>query len=139
MSDKKQQVLDLHNELRQTVAKSRFSHLTSLGELQEFGGKDLYATSVSYIVESSGTNGVLVTRLRDVLPDSIDLNEAIKALKDDGEIEEVGKGRSVRLVSKKKPAVPTESQPAPDEPVDGETTQAPLAQVNSERAAAVAK
>ena len=135
MSDKKQQVLDLHNELRQTLAKARLAHLISLGELKEFGGNDEYKRSVSFIVDHSGTEGVLVTRLRDVLPDSLDLNAAIETLKKDGEIEEVGKGRSIRLVSKKKPAAPAETQsPPPDEPQEGgEVTPTPAAKVSSEK------
>ena len=137
MPDKKQQVLDLHNELRQTVANCRWAHLTSLGELQEFGGKDEYKMSVSMIVDRSGAEGVLVTRLRDVLPDSVDLNAAIETLKKDGEIEEIGKGRSIRLVSKKNPAAPVGSESLPSNPEGGATPPPTAAQAKSEKEAAV--
>ena len=133
MYDKKQSVIDLHNELRQTVGNCRLAHLIAIDELQEFGGKDEYKTSVSIIVDRFGAEGVLVTRLRDVLPDSVDLNEAIKALKDENRIEEVGKGRSIRLVSKNAPAAPVGSAPLPKP--EGGPAPAPAVQAKSENEA----
>jgi hypothetical protein len=97
MKSKKELLLEAQNEQRQVVAKNRVSLLKALDELEEFGGKDDYETSLSAIVTEYGEKGISLTRVREVLPEAKPLENALQALIDAGEIEKGTNKRSPLL------------------------------------------
>lgn len=108
MPTSKELLVAAQNEQLQTVAKNRVAVLTGLAELKEFGGEDDYVASLLAIVQNY-TDGIVLTQVREVLPNSEILDKAIKTLVDKKEItnDAVGK-RKQMLKLAMKPAADAE-------------------------------
>ena len=110
--------LDLLNEAQdnqlKVVAVHRLAVLKSQDELKKFRGEDNYEIAVATIVNEY-PEGIVLTRLRDVLPDSIILDEAVKKLVEKKEITTKPSGKRSQLL---KPVAipPPETQPQPKQP-----------------------
>jgi hypothetical protein len=91
----KQLLLEARKEHAVVVAGHRISLLGALDEVDEdFGGKDDYQASLLAIVNHYGEAGVNLTKVRQVLPDSFALADAVEKLKATGKIIDEKMGRT---------------------------------------------
>ena len=110
MPTNKELLFAAQNEQLQAVAKNRVAVLTGLAELEEFGGEDNYVASVSAIVNAY-PEGIMLTKLREVLPNYVVLEKAIKKLADDKEIDTEAVGKRGQLLKPlKKESAPPRSE-----------------------------
>ncbi len=127
MTDNSKSPIDLlieaQNNQLQVVAGHRLAVLKSQDDLKKFRGEDDYQIAVSTIVKEY-PEGIVLTRLREVLPDSVILDEAVKKLAEKKEITTESYGKRTQLLKPlKKPA----DQPAKErvESVDTNPTGDP--------------
>lgn len=84
------------NQLK-VVASHRLGVLKSQDELKKFRGEDDYQIAVATIANEY-PDGIVITRLREVLPDSVTLDEAIKKLVEKKEIASEPYGKRSQLI-----------------------------------------
>ena len=114
MAENAKTPLDLLNEAQDSqlrvVGGYRLNVLKSQDDLNKFRGKDDYQISVATIVKEY-PDGIVLTRLREVLPDSAILDEAIKKLVEKKEIISEPNGKRSQLLKPVRQA--PEAQPPP--------------------------
>ena len=99
--------IEAQNNQLKVVAGHRVALLKSQDELKRFRGEDDYEIAVAAIV-TAYPEGIVVTRLREVLPDSTILDEAIKKLVEEKQIVSEPYGKRSQLL---KPVAQTPVQP----------------------------
>lgn len=93
----KEIVLEAQKEIRADINVMRQKILTQLDELSEIGGTDVYEEAVLAFVNAAGTQGIQVSKLHAVLPDSAALTEARLKLVEKNKIHAVKSGMSFKL------------------------------------------
>ena len=99
------------------VAGHRLAVLKSQDDLKKFRGEDDYQIAVATIVKEY-PEGIVLTRLREVLPDSVILDEAVKKLVEKKEITTESYGKRTQLL---KPMAQASVQPPQQEIVEVNT------------------
>ena len=90
-------LIEAQNNQLQVVASHRLAVLKSQDDLKKFRGEDDYQIAVSTIVKEY-PEGIVLTRLREVLPDSVILDNAVKALVEKKEITTESYGKRTQLL-----------------------------------------
>jgi len=93
--------IEAQDETRANINVSRLQTLNGLAELKSIGGKDNYQEAIEYLLVHTGPKGLLMTDIRAVLPDAVELTKAKKAL-DAAKKIEVEAGKPERLILKTK-------------------------------------
>lgn len=93
----KEIVLEAQQELRTEINALRQKILTQLDQLNEIGGTDVYEEAVMAFVNAAGADGIQVSRLHAVLPDSAALTTARLKLVEKNKINAVKSGMSFKL------------------------------------------
>ena len=133
MKSPKDLLIEAQNNQLKVVADHRVAVLKSLDELEEFRGKDDYQIAVATIVKEY-PNGIVLTRLREVLPDSVILEEAVKQLVEKKEITTEPYGKRSQLF-KPVPQSPVQPPTGKVESVDTNPTGDPKWEAVEEAAA----
>lgn len=97
IQNKKQLLLEAQSEQVEVIARSRISLLRAINDLDSFGGQDNYKSNLITIVNEFGSEGISLTRIREVLPNASELKDAIEQLEGEGKIQLEKQGRSATL------------------------------------------
>lgn len=123
MTNAKELFFKAQDQQLTTIAGHRLAVVKASDELRSFNGEDDYQIAVATIVKEY-PEGIVLTRLREVLPDSVILEKAVKSLVEKKEITTESYGKRTQLL---KPLHKPTDQPAKErvESVDTNPTGNP--------------